>query len=74
MLCHQSFSHRFCTSRGLFRTYAPLLEAYAGLDGRLEDCLAVWRDAVSPPTGVQMTEREYLHLIAACTRARDEKR
>ncbi|CAM9736570.1 unnamed protein product [Ectocarpus sp. 12 AP-2014] len=59
------------------RTYAPLLEAYSKLDGRLEDCMTLWREAVSPPGGLQqgitMTEREYLHLIAACTRARDEK-
>ncbi|CAB1119970.1 unnamed protein product [Ectocarpus sp. CCAP 1310/34] len=59
------------------RTYTPLLEAYSKLDGRLEDCMALWREAVSPPGGLQqgitMTEREYLHLIAACTRARDEK-
>ncbi|CBJ26017.1 conserved unknown protein [Ectocarpus siliculosus] len=59
------------------RTYTPLLEAYSKLDGRLEDCMTLWREAVSPPAGLQqgitMTEREYLHLIAACTRARDEK-
>ncbi|CAM9590388.1 unnamed protein product [Ectocarpus fasciculatus] len=59
------------------RTYTPLLEAYSKLDGRLEDCMTLWREAVSPPGGLQqgitMTEREYLHLIAACTRARDEK-
>eukprot|EP00752_Nemacystus_decipiens_P005171 g4693.t1 len=59
------------------RTYAPLLEAYAGLDGRLQDCMDLWREAVSPAKtgqpGITMTEREYLHLIAACTRAKDEK-
>ncbi|CAM9258489.1 unnamed protein product [Hapterophycus canaliculatus] len=57
------------------RTYTPLLEAYSKLDGRLQDCMALWRDAVSPPEGqgLTMTEREYLHLIVACTRARDEK-
>eukprot|EP00903_Cladosiphon_okamuranus_P008688 g8324.t1 len=59
------------------RTYAPLLEAYSALDGRLQDCMALWREAVSPARsgkpGITMTEREYLHLIAACTRAKDEK-
>lgn len=59
------------------RTYAPLLEAFSGLDGRLQDCMDIWRDAASAPEGGQpaiaMTEREYLYLIAACTRARDEK-
>lgn len=55
------------------RTYAPLLGAYARLDGRLEDCMAVWRDGVSAEQGLTMTEREYLHLITACTRAGDEK-
>lgn len=57
------------------RTYTPLLEAYSKLDVRLQDCMALWREAVSPPEGqgLTMTEREYLHLIVACTRARDEK-
>lgn len=54
------------------RTYAPLLEAYSLLDGRLPDCMALWREAASQQ-GIMMTEREYLHLISACTRARDEK-
>lgn len=53
------------------------MEAYSGLDGRLQDCMEIWREAVSPAKngqpGITMTEREYLHLIAACTRARDEK-
>lgn len=59
------------------RTYAPLLEAYSGLDGRLQDCMDIWHDAVAVPEegrpGITMTEREYLHLVAACTRAKDEK-
>lgn len=57
----------------VIRTYAPLLEAYSRLDGRLQDGMAVWRDSVSPEQGLTMTEREYLYLIAACTRARDEE-
>ena len=62
-----------CDETDPTRTYSPLLEAYSRLDGRLQDCMEIWRDGVSPNQGLTMTEREYLHLIAACTRARHEE-
>lgn len=34
--------------------------------------MAVWREAVSREQQLTMTEREYLSLIKACTRAKDE--